>query len=164
VLPQPTTPVAAAEAPTAPYAATEPARPELPIVSALTKLRGHDGEHELTIQLHPAELGAVSLRATVHEGAISVSLHCAEPAAQAAVTASLSNLHNELQSGGFTGVNVSVGSGQQHAAQQQAGSTGGHHSGHRNGAGGGADNSGNDRPVADRARTPRPDRGLDRWL
>ncbi|MCU1658454.1 MAG: hypothetical protein JWO57_3110 [Pseudonocardiales bacterium] len=80
-----------------------------PLAASLARLRSRDGTHELRVQLHPAELGAVNVSATIRNGALTVTVACADQRAQAAVTAALPNLHHDLQNAGFTGVDVSVG-------------------------------------------------------
>ena len=91
------------------------ARPQLPpapqpaLSGALTRLvhRG-DGEHVLTVALHPAELGAVNVTAVVRGGQLAVSVACADPAAHAAVTAAMPSLQQDLNLAGFAAIDVSV--------------------------------------------------------
>ncbi len=103
-----TAPIAAAPAPapsspTSPAAAPTPAQPHL--VESLTRLRSRaDGNHELSIALHPAELGAVHVRATLHNGTLTVTVACADDAARQAVTAALPDLHHAL--GGLGSIDV----------------------------------------------------------
>jgi flagellar hook-length control protein FliK len=135
------TQLGAAPAPTAAPAA--PSAPSLPPVAApapgyagrfidpqpeqsgaLARLRSHgDGSHELTVSLHPAELGAVNVSATLHGDQLTVTVACSSDAARAAVTAALPTLHQQLAGAGFGGVDVQFGGPSQdpgHAGQQQA--------------------------------------------
>jgi flagellar hook-length control protein FliK len=119
------------------------------------------GTHELTVALHPAELGQVGVTATVRDGVLTVSLACADHAAHDAVRAALPTLHAELSRAGFAGVDVSLtGGGAQpdaHAAQQHAGRSAPDRSGEpRQDAG--------VEPDAAPRRRPVPDTALDRWL
>jgi flagellar hook-length control protein FliK len=46
--------------------------------------------------LHPAELGAVHVRALLHDGVLTVTIACADESARHAVTAALPSLHSQL--------------------------------------------------------------------
>jgi flagellar hook-length control protein FliK len=112
----------AATAPAAPTAAPaqqahiSAAQPNL--VNTLAKLRARTGTHELEVQLHPAELGAVRVTASVQDGALTVTVACADGAARDAVTAALPHLHSELVHA-FNSLDVNVGHHSQHQAQAQ---------------------------------------------
>lgn len=107
---------------TAPAAAPPPfatAQPD--IAGILSQLRGAgDGTYRLRAQVHPAELGAVSVVATVHGGAISVTL-TPDQTAQQAISQSLTQLRQHLADQGFTGVDVGLGSPQQSPDQDGRG-------------------------------------------
>jgi flagellar hook-length control protein FliK len=93
---------------------------EQPVLGlALARLRNRgDGTHELTVSLHPAELGQVGVTATVRDGALTVTVACADHVAHDAVRAALPTLHHELQQAGFTGVDVALDHrGAQHDAR-----------------------------------------------
>ena len=141
--------------------------PQPALTSALSRLRvGADGTQQLSVQLHPAELGAVNVTATISGGTLNVTVACADQAARAAVTAALPTLHHQLSTAGFTGVDVSFGSQSQNAQQQ----TGNRHSG--DGQPTGTTGTGTDGATATRPATqPTPRRSagagtanLDRWL
>lgn len=107
--------VPAAAAPAADAPADAPAVVDVPqpaLASALGTLRRHgDGSHELTVALHPAELGSVGVTATVRDGAITISVTCTQLGAHAAVDAALPSLRHELAQAGFTAVDVTVTGG-----------------------------------------------------
>ena len=84
-----------------------------------------DGTHQISVQLHPAELGAVQVTALIRNGELTVTVACADESARQAVIAALPTLHHQLSGalanvdvthGSSTGVNVSVG----HQAEQQS--------------------------------------------
>jgi flagellar hook-length control protein FliK len=71
------------------------AQPELE--AALTRLRTRaSGTHELTVQLHPADLGAVRVVAVLSGDDLDVTVLCADHAAQQAVAAAIPALHDRL--------------------------------------------------------------------
>jgi hypothetical protein len=100
-----------AVAPTTPApSGSAPVDPQPALTATLARLRSHgDGSHELSVQLHPAELGAVNVSATIRDGQLTVTVACADAAARAAVTAALPALHHQLSSAGFGGVDVHFG-------------------------------------------------------
>lgn len=111
--PSATTP---APAPTAAAAVTGTAAPvpasiaQPDVASILAQLRGaSDGTYQLRAQVHPAELGAVSITATVRGGALTVMLS-ADQAAHQTLSQSLPQLRDYLADQGFTGVDVGLGS------------------------------------------------------
>jgi flagellar hook-length control protein FliK len=126
-----------------------------PLVASLARLRGKDGTHELTVQLHPAELGAVNVNASIRDGALTVTVACADQSAHAAVAAALPHLQHELHSAGFTGVDVSLGqrSPNPNAAHTRPGPD----------LPGEPAPDDHDQPPTDRRRS-RSAAGLDRWL
>ncbi len=81
-----------------------PARPDLPtsqpgLQRALGIATGHvrtDGTHVVQVALHPADLGAVRIHATLRHGALTITVACADENAQAAVRAALPAMHREL--------------------------------------------------------------------
>jgi flagellar hook-length control protein FliK len=110
------TPVAAATPTPTPFAQAQP-----DVAMILAQLRGRtDGTYQLRAQVHPAELGAVAITATVQHGALSVTL-TPDQAAQQAISQSLPQLRQHLADQGFTGVNVGLGSPQQSGHQGQGG-------------------------------------------
>ena len=100
----------AVDRPADPSPASVQIPPEQPVLGLeLARLRNRgDGTHELTVSLHPAELGQVGVTATVRDGALTVTVACADHVAHDAVRAALPTLHHELQRAGFTGVDVAL--------------------------------------------------------
>ncbi|GIJ52518.1 flagellar hook-length control protein FliK [Virgisporangium aurantiacum] len=100
-------------APTAPAAPGQPPAPQLPpaaqLALRLAPLRaGPDGTHQLTILLHPAELGAVSVVATVKGDQLSVQLTGATEVGRDALRAALPELERDLRDGGFATLTLNV--------------------------------------------------------
>jgi hypothetical protein len=175
----------AAPAPTTttnPANATAPAQttvavpdPQPALTAALGRLRvGADGTQQLSVQLHPADLGSVNVTATITGGTLSVTLACNDAAARAAVAAALPALHHQLGTAGFTGVDVQFGGPsqqtpqqaqqQQQGAQQQPGG-----SGYAQGPGSSSGTAGRAGTPARADTTPGPhhlsgNANLDRWL
>ncbi|MGN6598076.1 MAG: flagellar hook-length control protein FliK [Actinomycetes bacterium] len=86
-------------APLAPYASAVPAA-VTQLVSALAPLRQQgDGVHRITVQLHPAELGAVQIRVELHGDVLRVHLAGASEATRDVLRAALPDLRQELSSG-----------------------------------------------------------------
>jgi flagellar hook-length control protein FliK len=99
------TPVAVTTPPPTPFAQAQP-----DVANILAQLRGRsDGTYQLRAQVHPAELGAVAITATVQNGALTLTLS-PDQAAQQAISQSLPQLRQHLADQGFTGVNVGLGS------------------------------------------------------
>lgn len=91
------------------------------VANILAQLRGRtDGTYQLRAQVHPAELGAVAITATVHHGALTVVLS-PDQTAQQAISQSLPQLRQHLADQGFTGVNVGLGSPDQSGHQGRSG-------------------------------------------
>jgi flagellar hook-length control protein FliK len=83
------------------------------IAGALNELKaGVDGTHRLVLALHPIDLGPVNIVARMDHGAITVQLASDNDAARAALRDSLPQLRHELEQAGFTGVGVSMDSGE----------------------------------------------------
>jgi flagellar hook-length control protein FliK len=70
-----------------------------------------DGIHRLTVHLHPADLGMVSLVAEIRDGAVHLHLAGANEAAREALREALPDLRRELQQGGFTRCSLDLGQG-----------------------------------------------------
>jgi flagellar hook-length control protein FliK len=95
---------AAADVPPAPIV-RDVEQPEL--AAAFGRLRsGPNGTAEITVALHPAELGAVQVRARLHNGTLDVTVACADDAALTAVTAALPSLHAHLAALGSVDVRL----------------------------------------------------------
>ena len=100
--------VAPAAAPAAPAPVSAPDRtpavvhPQPQLTDAIAQLRTRgNGTHQLDVALHPAELGAVRVRAALHGDTLTITVSCADDAARQAVTAALPDLHHAL--GGMGG-------------------------------------------------------------
>jgi hypothetical protein len=124
VAPPAAQPLAAAPVDSVPSAAPlahEAALPQPRLLGAVAQLRHHDGVHHVTVALHPEELGAVRVSATVHGDSVSVHVACADAPATSAVNTALPTLERSLEQAGFTTVQLGV---EQHAAgdREQPGS------------------------------------------
>lgn len=111
------TPAAAVSAAPAP---TNLMQPE--ISAALAQLRGQaDGNYQLRAAIHPAELGAVEITASIRGGNLTVLLS-ADTSAHQAVSQALEQLREQLADAGFTGVDVSLSNrdSQQHSESDSA--------------------------------------------
>jgi flagellar hook-length control protein FliK len=78
----------------------------------------------LTLHLHPADLGAVQVVATVDDGTVTLQLLAGNPATREALRASLGVLRSDLAAAGLDGTRLDVSDqppGQQGAPQQQSG-------------------------------------------
>jgi flagellar hook-length control protein FliK len=96
---------AAPAAPVAPAAAPEratPAPPAQQLAAEIVPLRDKQGEHTLTIALHPADLGPVTVTARVHGADIQLDLGGATEGGREAIRAALPELRRELERAGFT--------------------------------------------------------------
>jgi len=98
--------------------ATAPAAPPLaPGTPAAAQVAMHvlplrldaDGVHRLTVHLHPADLGLVSLVAEVRDGAVHLQLAGATEAGREALRDALPDLRRELQQGGFSRCSLDLG-------------------------------------------------------
>jgi flagellar hook-length control protein FliK len=119
-VPQQPVTVAPAAADAAP-AGSAAAAPQPQLAEALVHLRNRGGgTHELTVQLHPAELGAVHVRAVLTGDSLTVTVACADPAARHAVTAALPQLHQHLSESGYGGLDLNLSGGQPDDPRQGA--------------------------------------------
>jgi flagellar hook-length control protein FliK len=78
----------------------------------------------LTLHLHPADLGAVQVVATMDDGTVSLQLLAGNPATREALRASLGVLRSDLAAAGLDGTRLDVSDqppSQQGAPQQQSG-------------------------------------------
>jgi flagellar hook-length control protein FliK len=82
------------------------AQPDLSAAFA-TLRNAPNGSVALTVALHPADLGAVQIHATLHDGTLNVTVACADDASRRAVTAALPELHAQL--GNSAHVDVQLG-------------------------------------------------------
>jgi len=116
-----------------------------------------NGEHQLTINLHPADLGAVRVVAHVVDGQIRVELSAAHHVGHEALRAGMDDLDKSLKDHGFTSVDVSL-SHSDDKGQGRAGSASSD-AGERNRAFGRQDQSTN-QGQADTPRTQTPVRSI----
>ncbi|HEX2902103.1 MAG TPA: flagellar hook-length control protein FliK, partial [Jatrophihabitans sp.] len=90
---------AAAPAPSAPTAPLAPHE----LAAPLMKLRTHgDGDHEMTLMLHPADLGPVNVHVRLTGTEMSIQLASTNDSARAALRDALPQLHAELQQAGLS--------------------------------------------------------------
>lgn len=82
------------------------AQPDLSAAFA-TLRNAPNGSVALTVALHPADLGAVQIHATLHDGTLNVTVACADDASRRAVTAALPELHAQL--GNSAHIDVQLG-------------------------------------------------------
>jgi flagellar hook-length control protein FliK len=78
----------------------------------------------LTLHLHPADLGAVQVVATMDDGTVSLQLLAGNPATRDALRASLGVLRSDLAAAGLDGTRLDVSDqppSQQGTPQQQTG-------------------------------------------
>lgn len=80
------------------------------LVDAVAPLRHRgDGSYDLTLELHPAELGAVRVRAVFENGTIQLHLQADHPATRDLLQGSLAGLRTALDEAGLHTGQVSVG-------------------------------------------------------
>ncbi|MBI1844109.1 MAG: flagellar hook-length control protein FliK [Actinobacteria bacterium] len=97
--------------------ATSPSHPpsaapmaHVQLVDAVAPLRHRgDGSYDLTLELHPAELGAVRVRAVFENGTIQLHLQADHPATRDLLQGSLAGLRTALDDAGLSTGQVSVG-------------------------------------------------------
>jgi flagellar hook-length control protein FliK len=70
--------------------------------------RDADGVHRLTVHLHPADLGPVSILAEIRDGAIQMTLAGTTETGRDTLRASLPELRRELEQAGFTGCSLDM--------------------------------------------------------
>jgi flagellar hook-length control protein FliK len=117
------------------------------LVAHVSPLAGAaEGTHELTLELRPAELGAVRLEVTLDDGVLSVRVHADDPASRRLLAQSLGDLRHALADAGISAGSLDVGD--PHAGAEARG-----RDGDRSSPGRGGDRP----PAADDA--PRPARG-----
>jgi flagellar hook-length control protein FliK len=165
------TPVTAPSGSTAAQPTLTPATPQ-PVTHQLAgpvlNLRASgDGSHQLTIALHPAELGPVNLHVRILGDSMAIQLSSTSEGAHDAMRDALPQLRHELEAAGLSSVDLSLDLG----ASTSGGSAGSGGAADSRGQGDGARSNAN--PDQARATTqphrddrPRanPDSGLDRWL
>jgi flagellar hook-length control protein FliK len=80
------------------------------IVQVLAPLRSaKDGDYTLSLQLHPAELGPVTVHVEVHQGVLSVHLVADQAQGHDALHGSLADLRTQLQASGVRTGDIGVG-------------------------------------------------------
>lgn len=84
--------------------------PTAQLVEAIAPLRVRgNGTYDLTLELHPAELGAVRVRAVFENGTIQLHLQADSPATRDLLQDSLGGLRQALADVGLSGGELSVG-------------------------------------------------------
>jgi flagellar hook-length control protein FliK len=78
-----------------------------------------DGIHRLTVHLHPADLGPVSLVAEIRDGTVSLQLSGSTEAGRESLRAALPDLRRELIESGFGKCDVDLRQDGEQARQQQ---------------------------------------------
>lgn len=102
---------AAATGPTATPAAI-PAPPHEQIAHVLGPLRhAPDGSYNLTVHLHPADLGNVDVSVSLRDGTVTMQLHADDAAARDLLRDSLGELRRELENAGLRAGELGVGAG-----------------------------------------------------
>jgi flagellar hook-length control protein FliK len=104
------TPAVDAPAAPAPAAAATPAAQLAPhvVLAASSQDVATGGASSVSLQLHPADLGQVNVTVQLHDGIVSVTVQTHDPAGQAAISASLADLHDALSHHGLHPVEVSL--------------------------------------------------------
>ncbi len=98
-------------------AQTEFSTPQDQIVSVVAPLRtAADGTYTLSLQLHPADLGEITLHVQMHDGEMSVHIESAEAQTRDTLTAAIGQLRSAIAITGIKAGDIDVGS---RSAQQQ---------------------------------------------
>jgi flagellar hook-length control protein FliK len=117
-------PASAVSAPSPVAAAPSPAA-QPALETALTRVRARGtGTHEVTVQLHPADLGAVRVVARLSGDQLDVTVLCADHAAQQAVAAAVPALHDRLSELKHVDITDLLGTSNQPAGSSGDGSHG----------------------------------------
>jgi flagellar hook-length control protein FliK len=96
--------------------AARPASPVEQVVKAVAPLRRlADGTHNIVLELHPAELGAVRVELSLDRGIIHLGLRADTEGTGQLLRAALPELRSQLDAAGLTSGRVSVDNG--HAGQ-----------------------------------------------
>jgi len=112
--------------PQPPYPSGAVAQQVIQVVAPLRSAK--DGDYTLSLQLHPAELGAVTVRVEVQQGVLSVHLAADHAHGHEALSQSLADLRTQLQSSGVRTGDIAVVAAKQsfapahHDQQHQTGS------------------------------------------
>ena len=103
-------PVVAPQAPAVPApAAPTAAAPHVQVVEAVGHLRHVDGTHEVTLELHPAELGPVKVTMTVEGSNVTLHLSAQNGATDDLLRRHLPDLQASLAEAGLNATSVDVG-------------------------------------------------------
>jgi flagellar hook-length control protein FliK len=108
--PAQTTPATPVTQAAAPERAT-PAPPAQQLAAEIVPLRDKHGEHTLTVALHPADLGPVTVTARVHGTDIQLDLGSSTESGREAIRAALPELRRELERAGFTSTLLDTNAG-----------------------------------------------------
>lgn len=107
-------PVQRAESVVVPPAPTPaPATPAAQVVRAVAPLRNlGDGNHNVVLELHPAELGAVRVELTLNAGIVHLGLQAEHAATGQLLRSALPELRSQLDAAGLVAGRLAVDSGQ----------------------------------------------------
>ncbi|MGX7681059.1 flagellar hook-length control protein FliK [Jatrophihabitans sp. DSM 45814] len=94
-----------------------------------------DGVHRLLLDLHPADLGQVTVELRLHGGDMSISIAGGNDAAREAIRSALPELRGDLAAVGLAGAGISLDSGTADAFAGQGGQPGTFPPGRGSGAG-----------------------------
>jgi flagellar hook-length control protein FliK len=81
------------------------------LAAEIVPLRNRDGEHKLTVHLHPIDLGPITVTAQVRGQDIQLDLGGGTEAAREALRAALPELRRELERAGFDSCLLNTGTG-----------------------------------------------------
>ncbi|MDP9431319.1 MAG: flagellar hook-length control protein FliK [Actinomycetota bacterium] len=120
-----------AAAPAAPAASTNQAPTAVPqpvdrtpaqqmVMSVAPMRRAADGSYALSLQLHPADLGAVQVQMEMRAGTVSLQLQVENGAARELVRESLPQLRAELAASGLTAGSIDVRDDSRQGADQRS--------------------------------------------
>lgn len=141
------------------------------VAGTLLELRARgDGTHRVLLELHPADLGQVTVAVRMHAGAVSIDLASANPDARHSLAKALPQLRAELADAGLGSASVTIGadtSGGTGTAPRRDGDAGPHRAVPAgpvtDAVPGSAGSIPSDSPVARAHNTSRLT-GVDRWL
>ena len=110
-----------------PQPAATPQAVHRQVSDALLGVRARgDGTHRMTLELHPADLGQVTVEVRIHAGAVSINLGSANDEARRSLSQALPQLRAELADAGLGGASVSVGADSSGGSAAHQNGTSGH--------------------------------------
>jgi flagellar hook-length control protein FliK len=91
------------------------------VVSVVEPLRQRgDGHHELTLDLHPAELGAIRVEVSIDRGTVHLSLHAEQASTGTLLHEAMPELRAALEEAGLVPGRLGVGSGDREGGRPPA--------------------------------------------